>query len=63
MLGCVLVEAVPPIASSVFGRLLDANKGVRSRVLDIAEEDMEGLLSTNFKGAVYGIQRAGRIAL
>jgi NAD(P)-dependent dehydrogenase (short-subunit alcohol dehydrogenase family) len=32
-----------------------------SRVLEVSEEDMQGLLSTNFKGAVYGIQRAGQI--
>jgi N-acetylmuramoyl-L-alanine amidase len=38
ILGCSLVEAVPPLASSVFARLVDANKGIRGRVLELARE-------------------------
>lgn len=38
ILACSLVEAVPPLASSVFARLVDANKGIRSRVLELARE-------------------------
>lgn len=44
MLGCSLVEAVPPIASSVFARLVDANKGIRSRVLELAREARDELV-------------------
>lgn len=35
---CSLVEVVPPIASSVFAHLVDHNKGIRNRVLEIARE-------------------------
>jgi len=44
MLDCSLVEAVPPLASSVFARLVDANKGVRGRVLELAREVRDELV-------------------
>ncbi len=44
MLGCTLVEAVPPIASSVFAHLVDNNKGIRNRVLEIARDVRDELV-------------------
>ncbi len=43
ILGCTLEEVAPPLASIVFSKLLDANQGIRDRVLEIAREARDEL--------------------
>jgi N-acetylmuramoyl-L-alanine amidase len=44
LLECSLMEALPPIASSVFARLVDANRGIRDKVIGIAREVHDELI-------------------
>jgi hypothetical protein len=44
ILDCSVVEALPPIASGLFGRLLDKNRGIRNQVLSIAREVRDELV-------------------
>lgn len=41
--GCTLEEVAPPLASIVFSKLVDADQGIRDRVLEIAREARDEL--------------------
>lgn len=43
ILGCTLEEVAPPLASIVFSKLVDADRGIRDRVLEIAREARDEL--------------------
>lgn len=43
ILGCTLEEVAPPLASIVFSKLVDADQGIRDRVLEIAREARDEL--------------------
>ncbi len=43
ILGCTLEEVAPPLSSIVFSKLLDADQGIRDRVLEIAREARDEL--------------------